>query len=144
MYQPCYLVSCCQGKLQKWEKNSFQNLLQFILSLSTGNHRITKETYPDWVSLFTVFCAHPTNLRQRGKTQTPNPHQTWEGFFSDSVYYENVTPCARAHVLIGERPNEGVGDHLDDGLGGEHDAHLHVLLRQLLVPLQLGQVLPDE
>ena len=47
------------------------------------------------------------------------------------------------YLLVGEWPDEGVGDHLDDGLGGEHDAHLHVLLRQLLVPLQLGQVFSD-
>ena len=52
------------------------------------------------------------------------------------------TAFLRNSVPVGQRPHERIGDHLDDGLGGEHDAHLHVLLRQLLVPLQLGQILP--
>ena len=43
---------------------------------------------------------------------------------------EKVT--VQMYILVGERPDERVGDHLDDGLGGEHDTHLHVLLRQLL------------
>ncbi len=34
---------------------------------------------------------------------------------------------------VGERSDERVGDELDDGLGGEHKAGLHVLLQQLIV-----------
>jgi hypothetical protein len=50
--------------------------------------------------------------------------------------------CMTAHLLlkglkecppVGEGSNEWVGDELDDGLGGEHEASLHVLLQQLIV-----------
>lgn len=31
-------------------------------------------------------------------------------------------------VPVGERPNEGVGDQLDGGLGGKHHPHFNVLV----------------
>ena len=46
---------------------------------------IAKETFPDWVSLFTSFCVHPTNLRQSGK----HNHQ----IFTQPGKVSLVIPC---------------------------------------------------
>ena len=66
---------------------------------------------------------------------------------SDTLDYAKIDLTRETWSLkparpVGEGSDEGVGNHLDDGLGGEHDADLDVLLGQLPVPLQLGEVLP--
>ena len=52
-------------------------------SLPSPLQLITKETFPDWVSFFFRSLNQPQAQR---KTQPPNLHQTWEGFFRDSLY----------------------------------------------------------
>ena len=51
---------------------------------------ITKETFPDLVSLLTFFLRSPSQPQAERKTQPPNLHKTWEGFFSDSLYVWEV------------------------------------------------------
>ena len=58
---------------------------------------ITKETFPDLVSLLTLFCAHPANLRQSGK----HKHQ----FFTKPGKVSLVIPCRMNLYYVQESRN---------------------------------------
>ena len=58
----------------------------------TNLQGITKETFPDWVRLFTFFCAHQTNLRQSRK----HNHQ----IFTKPGKVSLVIPCIHSTKIM--------------------------------------------
>ena len=82
MFQPYYLVPCCQGKLGELATNRFQNLLctvQFILSLSNGSFINRRRTRSRW------WTCPPTSWWCSGRWAPSSASSPWARTCSPST-----------------------------------------------------------